>query len=55
MTVKEVEMARVRSTHGEKRVLMGKPEEKRPLGRLRSTWEVNNKIWLRETGWDGMY
>jgi hypothetical protein len=32
------------------RVLMGKPEEKRPLGRLRSRWEDNIKMDLQEVG-----
>jgi hypothetical protein len=33
---------------------VGKPEEKRPLGRPRRRWEGNIKIDLREIGWDGM-
>jgi hypothetical protein len=36
------------------RVLVGKSEGKRPLGRPRSTWEDNTKMDLRETGWGGM-
>ena len=32
------------------RVLVGKPEEKRPLGRARCRWEDNIKINLREVG-----
>jgi hypothetical protein len=47
------------STNGEKRnayrVLMGKPEAKRPLGRPRRRWEDNIKMDLREMGWGGMY
>jgi hypothetical protein len=43
---------------GEKRnpykILMGKPEGKRPLGRSRHRWVDNIKIDLRELGWDGM-
>jgi hypothetical protein len=35
-------------------ILVGKLEEKRPLRRPRSRWEDNNKIDLRETGWDGI-
>jgi len=35
------------------RVLVGKPEGKRPLGRLRPRWEDNIKIDLREVGWGG--
>ena len=30
------------------RVLMGKPEGKRPLGRLRRTWDDNIKMDLQE-------
>jgi hypothetical protein len=33
------------------RVLMGKPEEKRPLGRPRRRWENGIKMDLREIGW----
>jgi hypothetical protein len=33
---------------------VGKPEEKKPLGRPRRRWVNNIKINLRETGWDGM-
>jgi hypothetical protein len=33
------------------RVLMGKPEGKRPLGRPRRTWEDGIRMDLRETGW----
>jgi hypothetical protein len=36
------------------RILMGKPEGKRPLRRLRLRWVDNIKIDLIETGWDGM-
>jgi hypothetical protein len=32
------------------RVLVGKPEGKRPLGRCRCKWQDNNRINLRETG-----
>ena len=34
------------------RVLVGKPEEKRPLGRPRCTYEDNIKMDLREVGCD---
>jgi hypothetical protein len=34
------------------RVLIGRPEEKRPLGRPRRMWEDNIKMELRETGID---
>jgi hypothetical protein len=36
------------------RILVGKPEGKRPLGRQRRRWVVNIKMDLREKGWDGM-
>jgi hypothetical protein len=36
------------------RILVGKPEEKRPLGRARRRWVGSIKIDLREIGWDGM-
>jgi hypothetical protein len=36
------------------RILMGKPEEKRPLGRPRCRWMDNIKMDLREVGWGGM-
>jgi hypothetical protein len=36
------------------RILVGKPEGKRPLGRLQSRWVHNIKIDLRDIGWDGM-
>jgi hypothetical protein len=36
------------------RILMGKPEGKRPLGRPRRSWGDNIKINLREIGWNGM-
>jgi hypothetical protein len=36
------------------RILVGKPERKRPLGRPRRRWVNNVKIYLRTIGWDGM-
>jgi hypothetical protein len=46
------------STNGENRnayrILVGKPEGKRPLGRPRRTWEDNIRIDLRDIGWGGM-
>jgi hypothetical protein len=35
------------------RVLVGRPEGKRPLGRRRRGWEDNIKMDLREIGIDG--
>jgi hypothetical protein len=36
------------------RILVGKPEGKRPLRRPRCRWVDNIKIDLREVGWGGM-
>jgi hypothetical protein len=36
------------------RVLLGRPEGKRPLGRPRCRWEDNVKMDLRETGINGV-
>jgi hypothetical protein len=51
-------MGRTCSKHGAKRnayrVLVGKPEGKRPLGRSRRRWEDNIKMDLRDIGWGGM-
>jgi hypothetical protein len=35
------------------RILVGKPEGKRPLGRSRRSWKDNIKMDLREIVWDG--
>jgi hypothetical protein len=44
--------------HGEKRnvyrILVLRPEGKRPLGRPRRRWMENIKMDLREIGWGGM-
>jgi hypothetical protein len=36
------------------RILVGRPEAKRPLGRPRRRWVENIKMDLREIGWDGV-
>jgi hypothetical protein len=36
------------------RILVGKPEGKRPLGRPRRSWVDNNKMNLKEIGLDGV-
>jgi hypothetical protein len=36
------------------RILVGKPEGKRPLGRPRRRWVNNIKLDLREIGWYGV-
>jgi hypothetical protein len=34
--------------------LVGKPDGNRPLGRRRHRWENNDKMDLREVGWEGV-
>jgi len=46
-------VARIGEGRGVYRVLVGRPEGKRPLGRLRRRWKDNIKMDLRETGIDG--
>ena len=54
---KKTEMGRAcsmyRDRRGANRVLVGKPEGMRPLGRLRHRWEENIKMDLREVIWEG--
>ena len=51
-------MGGICSAYGEKRgvyrVLVGKPEGKRPLGRPRLRWEDNIRMDLQELGYGGM-
>jgi hypothetical protein len=35
-------------------ILMGKPEDRRPLGGPRSRWEDDIKMDLKETGWNAV-
>ena len=46
-------VARMGERRGVHRVLVGKPEGKRPLGRPRRRWEDNIKMDLREAGGGG--
>jgi len=49
-------VARIGERRGVYRVLVGKPEGKRPLGRPRRRWEDNIKMDLQEVGrgvWTG--
>jgi hypothetical protein len=46
--------ARMRKRRGVYRVLVGKPDGKRPLGRHRHRWEDNIKMDLQEVGCKGM-
>jgi hypothetical protein len=36
------------------RILVGRPDRRRPLGRTRRRWEDNIKMDLPEVGWVGM-
>jgi hypothetical protein len=47
-------VARMGEERGAYRILVGRPEERRPLGRPRRRWEDNIKTDLREVGWGGM-
>jgi hypothetical protein len=51
-------MGKACSANGEKRnacrILVGKPEGKRPVGRPKYRWVDNIEIDLREIGWCGM-
>jgi hypothetical protein len=52
--IEKKEMGGARSTYGEKtgayRILVGRPEGRRPLGRPRRRWEDNIKMVLQEVG-----
>jgi len=47
-------VARMGDRRGTYRVLVGRPEGRRPLGRPRRRWEDNIKVDLHEVGWGGM-
>jgi hypothetical protein len=47
-------VARIGETRNAYRILVGKPEGKRPLGRTRCRWVDNIKMDLREIGWDSV-
>ena len=47
-------MARMEEGRGVHRVLVGKPEGKRPFGRLRHRWEDNIKMDIQEVGCGSM-
>ena len=44
-------MARMGERRGRYRALVGKPEEKRPLGRPRRRWDI--KMDVQKVGWGG--
>jgi len=47
-------VARVGDRRGAYRILLGKPEGKRPFVRPRCRWEDNFKMDLQEVGWGNM-
>src|SRR5215470_10217895 len=47
-------VARRGEGRGAYRILVGRPEGRRPLGRPRRRWEDNIKMDLREVGWEGV-
>jgi hypothetical protein len=47
-------VARMGEKRGAYRILVGRPEGRRPLRRPRRRWENNIKMDLREVGWVGM-
>jgi hypothetical protein len=47
-------VARIGEKRNAYRILVGKPEGKRPQGRPRRRWVGNIKMDLREIGWDGV-
>ena len=49
---REGHAARMGERRGVYRVLEGKPEGKRPLGRPRHRWKDNIKMVLQEVGWE---
>jgi len=44
-------MGRTRNAY---KILVGKPEGKRPSGRHRRIWEDNIRMNVKETGWEGV-
>jgi hypothetical protein len=48
--------ARMREKRDAYRILVRRPEGRRPLGRSRRRWEDNIKMYLQEVGWeDGLH
>jgi hypothetical protein len=47
-------VARMGEKRNAYRILVGMPEQKRPLGRPRYKWMNNIKMDLREIGWGGL-
>jgi hypothetical protein len=47
-------VARIGEKRNAYKILVGKPEGKKPLERHRRRWDDNIKMDLREIGWGGM-
>jgi hypothetical protein len=47
-------VSRIGERRNSYRILVGKPEGKRIPGRSKRRWVDNNKMDLRDIGWDGM-
>jgi hypothetical protein len=47
-------VARMETKINAYRLLVGKPEGKRLVGRPRSRWRDNIKVYFREIGWDDL-
>jgi hypothetical protein len=47
-------IARIGANRNAYRILVGKPEGKRPLGKPKRRWKYNIRLDLREIGWGGM-
>jgi hypothetical protein len=47
-------VARMGEKRNAYRILVGKPEGKKPLGRQKRKWVDSIKMDLREVGWDGL-
>jgi hypothetical protein len=45
----------MRATKNSYKIMVGKPEEKRPRGRSRRRRENNIRMYLRKIGWEDVY
>jgi hypothetical protein len=52
--IKSRKMRRVGEMRNAYKILVGKPEKKRPLERPKSRWEDNMRMYVREIGWEGV-
>jgi hypothetical protein len=51
---RKVQVARIGAKRNAHRILVGKREGKRPIGKPRHWWKDNIKMELREIEWGGM-